>query len=356
VTRALSTCEVVSRPPIAAFASGYAAPVSTTASTTRIPAGRRLTDRLGDQALYGLSALASVAAVVLILLVIYRIVDSASPAISKEGLGFLGHQAWNGTTIFGAGSLIYGTLVTTTGALLIAAPLGIAIGLYLSLLTSRRTAAILGPLVELLAAVPSVIIGLWGIVVLDPIMRSTIEPALHNTLGFIPLFGAPSLSGAGIFTAIVILAIMALPIIAAITRDLFLTVPAELKDGALALGATQWEMVRGVVLGSMRPGIVSACILGAGRAIGEAIAVVQVIGSVYQIHPNLFDNGNTLAAVIALHGLENNTTLETGSIFYLGVILLVFELFVNLAAQAIVRYYRIPDIASGAAAVAVDLI
>jgi phosphate transport system permease protein len=330
--------------------------MSTVAPSAAISGGRRFTDRLGDQALFGLSAGASLGAVALVVLVIYKVADSASPAISHYGLSFLGHQAWNGSTIFGAGTLIFGTLVTTAGALLIAAPLGIAIGLYLSLLTSRRTAAILGPLVELLAAVPSVIIGLWGIVVLDPIMRSTIEPALHNVLGFIPLFGTPSLSGAGIFTAIVILAIMALPIIAAITRDLFLTVPSELKDGALALGATQWEMVRGVVLGSMRPGIVSACILGAGRAIGEAIAVVQVIGSVYEIHPNLFDNGNTLAAVIALHGLENNTTLETASIFYLGVILLVFELLVNLAAQAIVRYYRIPDIASGGAAVAVDLI
>jgi phosphate transport system permease protein len=291
---------------------------------------------------------------VIIGLIIYQVVDSASPAISKLGLGFLGHQTWNGANVFGAATMIYGTAVTSVGALLIAGPLGIAIGLYLSLLTSGRTAAIIGPLVELLAAVPSVIIGLWGIVVLDPIMRSTIEPALHNVLGWIPLFGSPSLSGAGIFTAILILAIMALPIIAAITRDLFLTVPSELKDGALALGATRWEMVRGVVLGSMRPGIASACILGASRAIGEAIAVVQVIGMVYQIPLNQFANGATLASNMALHATDNNTPLETASIFYLGVILLVMELLVNLAAQAIVRYYRLPDVTSGAAAVAVD--
>jgi phosphate transport system permease protein len=301
-----------------------------------------------------LCAAASVIAVAVIVLVIYQIVDKATPAISKYGIGFLGHEAVNGSTIFGGGAALYGTLVTSAGALLIAAPLGIAIGLYLSLLTSGRVAAIVGPLVELLAAVPSVIIGLWGIVVLDPLMRSTIEPALHNVLGFIPLFGKPSQSGAGIFTAIVILAIMALPIIAAITRDLFLTVPKEQKDGALALGATQWEMVRGVVLSSMRPGIVSACILGASRAIGEAIAVVQVIGFVFQSPVNLFSNGNTLAAVMANNGTSNNTALETASIFYLGVILLVIELIVNLAAQAIVRYYRLPDVTSGGAAVAVD--
>jgi phosphate transport system permease protein len=330
--------------------------VSTTVPTSHLSTRRRSADRLGDRTLFGLSGLAAFGAVALILLVIYRIVASARPAISHYGLGFLGHQAWNGSTVFGAATLIYGTLVTTLGALLIAAPLGIAIGLYLSLLTSRRTSAILGPLVELLAAVPSVIIGLWGIVVLDPVMRSTIEPALHNVLGFIPLFGTPSLSGAGIFSAIVILAIMALPIIAAITRDLFLTVPSELKDGALALGATQWEMVRGVVLSSMRPGIISACILGAGRAIGEAIAVVQVIGSVYAIPGNLFGNGFSLAGVMALHATDNNTTLETASIFYLGVILLAIELFVNLGAQAIVRYYKLPDVASGAVALAADTI
>ena len=178
-----------------------------------------MSDRLGDRALVGLTAGASVVAVVIIGLIIYQVVDSASPAISKLGLGFVGHQTWNGATVFGAATMVYGTAVTSVGALLIAGPLGIAIGLYLSLLTSSRTAAIIGPLVELLAAVPSVIIGLWGIVVLDPIMRSTIEPALHSVLGWIPLFGSPSLSGAGIFTAILILAIMALPIIAAITRD-----------------------------------------------------------------------------------------------------------------------------------------
>jgi phosphate transport system permease protein len=329
--------------------------VNSIAGSARLPSSRRFTDRVGDRVLFGLTAAASLLAVVVIALVIYQIVHGAVPAISKYGLGFLVHDTWNGSTIFGGGATIFGTLVTSAGALLIAAPLGIAIGLYLSQLTSPRTAAVIGPLVELLAAVPSVIIGLWGIVVLAPIMRSTIEPALHNVLGFIPLFGPPSLSGSGIFTAIIILAIMALPIIAAITRDLFLTVPSELKDGALALGATRWEMVRGVVLGSMRPGIASACILGAARALGEAIAVLQVIGFVFQAHPNLFDNGTTLAATLAGDATSNNTTLETASIFYLGVILLAIELIVNLAAQAIVRHYRLPSTTGGPAPKTVDV-
>lgn len=323
--------------------------MSTPAVTAPLGTSRRFSDRFGDRALLGFTAGASILIIVLIALVVFDIVDKASPAMSHFGLAFLGTDTWNGFTRFGAGSMIFGTLVTSFGALVIAAPLGIAIGLFLSLLTAPRIAAVVGPLVELLAAVPSVIIGLWGIVVLDPVMRTTIQPAISSVLGWIPIFSKPAIgyAGAGIFTAIIILAIMALPIIAAITRDLFLTVPSELKDGALALGATQWEMVRGVVLSSMRPGIASACILGLSRALGEAIAVVQVIGNVFQVTPSLFNNGQTLAANIALTGTQNNTTLETASIFYCAAILLVIELLVNLAAQGIVRYYRLPDVTSG---------
>ena len=323
--------------------------MSTPAIAARLASTRRRSDRIGDRALVGLTAGASIAIIALIGLIIYDIVDKASPAMSHFGLAFLGHTTWNGFTQFGAGAMIFGTVVTSFGALVIAGPLGIAIGLFLSLLSTSRIAAVIGPLVELLAAVPSVIIGLWGIVVLDPVMRTTIQPALSTVLGWIPIFAKPAIgyAGSGIFTAIIILAIMALPIIAAITRDLFLTVPRELKDGALALGATQWEMIRGVVLSSMRPGIASACILGLARALGEAIAVVQVIGNVFQITPSLFNNGNTLAANIALKGIENNTHLETASIFYLAAVLLVIELLVNLAAQGIVRRYRLADVTSG---------
>jgi phosphate transport system permease protein len=283
---------------------------------------------------------------VVVVAVIYQVINNASPSISQFGIGFLGHTTWNPVTNFyGAGSMIFGTLVTSFGALLLAAPLGIAIGLFLSLLASRRTSALIGPLVELLAAVPSVILGLWGIVLLGPFLRSTIEPALHDVLGWIPLFGAPSLTGLGTFTAIVVLTIMMLPIIAAITRDLFLSVPSELKDGALALGATRWEMVRGVVLASTRPGIASACILGMSRALGEAIAVLQVIGLQTQIHESLFANSSTLASMIA-GTFVGAQPKAIAALFYLAVILLVIELAVNLAAQLIVRHYRLPEQAS----------
>ncbi len=320
--------------------------MSVTPAVAGLPMRRHFGDRFGDGVLFGLTVLASLVAMALIVAIIYQVINGASLAVSTYGLSFLGHTTWNPVTnTYGAGSFIYGTLVTSGGALLLAAPLGIAIGLYLSLLASRRVGAVIGPLVELLAAIPSVILGLWGIVILGPFLRSSIESALHSALGWIPLFGQASLTGLGLFTAILILTIMALPIIASITRDLFLSVAPELKDGALALGVTRWEMVRGVVLSSTRPGIASACILGLSRALGEAIAVLQVIGGGSQslIHGNLFANGDTLASRIASQILDNVTKLQTPSVFYLALILLVIELIVNLAARWIVHHYRLPD-------------
>jgi phosphate transport system permease protein len=172
-------------------------------------------------------------------------------------------------------------------------------------------------------------------------MRSTIEPALHSVLGFIPIFGAPSQTGLGLFTAGVVLAIMVLPIIASISRDLFLTVPNELKDGALALGATRWEMIRGVVLDSTRPGLAAATILGLSRALGEAIAVTQVIGAGSIISGNLFNTGDTIPSRIAEQFIGATSKLQTASLFYAAVILLAMEIIANLAAQLIVwRYER----------------
>jgi phosphate transport system permease protein len=236
---------------------------------------------------------------------------------------------------------VYGTLVTSAISLLIAFPLGIAIGVYLALLAPGRAGAVIGPLVELLAAIPSVIVGLWGIIVLAPFMRSVVEPVLHSVLGFIPIFGPPSTTGLGIMTAGVVLALMALPIIAAISRDIFLSVPRELKDGALALGATRWEMIRGVVLDSTRAGLAAAAILGVSRALGEAIAVLQTIGGGTSIGSSLFGNGDTLASKLAEVFPGNGAHIYLSSLFYLAVILVVMELLVNLAAQLIVwRFER----------------
>jgi phosphate transport system permease protein len=266
------------------------------------------------------------------------VIAKALPAIRHFGLSFVWHSTWNPVTdVYGAREYIIGTIVTSFGAALIAAPLSIAIGLFLSELAPPSVRGPVGSLVDMLAAVPSVVIGLWGIYVLGPILRDHVEPSLHSTLGFVPLFGPPSSSGSSVFTATVVLAMMILPIVASITRELFLGVPRELKEGALALGTTRWEMVRGVMFPYARGGIAAALILGLGRAVGEAIAVTQVIGGGVFIHWNLFDTGDTLASKIAESYQGAATNLEVSSLVYLALILLVFSLLANLSAQWVVR-------------------
>ena len=186
-------------------------------------------------------------------------------------------------SIEGAAALLYGTAVSSLIAVVLATPLGIAIGLYLSMMAPGRVRAVVGPLVEMLAAVPSIIYGFWGLVVLVPFIDK-LEPGLHSALGFIPLFGPASPIGISLFTAGLVLTVMILPIISALSRDLFLTVPTELKDGAAALGATPWEVIRGVVLPTTVSGVSAAVVLGLGRALGEAIAVSFVIGDATAIH------------------------------------------------------------------------
>jgi phosphate transport system permease protein len=199
---------------------------------------------------------------------------------------------------------------------------------------------IVGALVELLAAIPSVVLGLWGILVLGPFVATHIEPSLHRWLGFLPIFsGKPSSSG--LFVASLVLAIMVVPIVASICRELFLSVPTELEEAALALGSTRWEMVRGVVLSSSKAGIGAAVILGLGRAIGEAIAVTQVIGAGNSgIHASVFATGDTLASRIAGQFIGATSKLQIASLFYLAGILLVIGLLTNLLAQVIVRRFE----------------
>jgi phosphate transport system permease protein len=301
---------------------------------------RRSGDRIGDGVLYGLCAFASILAVVILVAIAYQVIHGASPAISKFGLGFIGHTTWKpNEDIFGAGSVLYGTLLSSAIALCIATPLGIAIGLYLAMLTSSRVRAVVGPLVEMLAAIPSVILGFWGILILAPFAQKHLEPWLHNTLGFIPLFGAPAATGLSVFTASLILAIMVLPIIASLSRDLFLTVPREVQDGATALGATRWEVIRGIVLPSAAPGVAAATFLGLGRALGEAIAVSQVIGAGSAIKSSLFETGDTMAARIALQFPGAFSKLHFAALFYLALLLLAIGVITNLFAQWIGRRF-----------------
>jgi phosphate transport system permease protein len=300
--------------------------------------GRRI--RFGDLALQGVAGTAAAAAIAVVGLIAWKVIEGAWPSMTTFGLHFVTRIAWNpvvGREAFGAASFLFGTAVTSLVALALAGPLAIAVALFLTELAPRALRAPVTALVETLAAVPSVVIGLWGIYVLGPILRDHVEPSLHSTLGFVPLFGPPSSSGSSVFTATVVLAMMILPIVASITRELFLGVPRELKEGALALGTTRWEMVRGVVFPHARGGIAAALILGLGRAVGEAIAVTQVIGGGVFIHWNLFDTGDTLASKIAESYQGAATNLEVSSLVYLALILLVFSLVANLSAQWVVR-------------------
>jgi phosphate ABC transporter, permease protein PstC len=301
---------------------------------------RKQADRIGDGLLYGVCLLAALLAIVVILLIGYEVVNGAGPAISKFGLGFVFNTTWQPNFgVFGAGPLLFGTVVSSFMALLLGAPIAISIGLYLSLLAPAGVRGIVAPLVEMLAAIPSVILGFWGVLVLAPFVHEHIEPWLHSSLGFIPIFGAPETTGSSIFTASLILTIMIIPIIASISRDLFLAVPQDVQDGAGALGATRWEVVRGVVLPSTSSGVVAASLLGLGRALGEAIAVAQVVGAGSEIHASLFKTGDTLAARIANQFPGALTELHRSSLFYLGVILLVIGLLSNLFAQWIGRRF-----------------
>ena len=291
-------------------------------------------DRTADRVLRGLCIAASALVALLIADIGYQLVHGGSLAMSRFGLSFLRESAWKPNfDTFGAGPLLYGTAVTSAMALAIATPVGIAIGLFLSMFSPRAVRGVIGPLVELLAAIPSVILGLWGILVLGPFLREHAEPWLHSSLGFLPVFGPPATSGSSVFTAGLILAMMVVPIIASISRDLFDTVPRELQDGASALGATPWEVVRGIVLPSTASGLAAAAFLGLGRALGEAIAVTQVIGAGTGVRASLFETGDTLASRIASQFQGSVSHLHTSALFYLAVVLLAIGLVTNLLAQ-----------------------
>jgi phosphate transport system permease protein len=299
---------------------------------------RRLSDRIGDVALRWTTLGATVGTLALVALLTYQIFDNASLSIGKFGFGFLTGRTWNAVTdVFGAADFIYGTAVSSLVALVIAAPLSIAIGLFLTELAPKRLRTPIASLIEVLAGIPSVVIGLWGILVLGPFLGDTVNPALQWALGWIPLFGGNAKQQEGMFTAIIVLTIMIVPIVSSIVRELFSRVPSDLKEGALALGLTRWEMVRGVVLPYARPGIAAALILGLGRAVGEAIAVTQVIGGTAGIHLSLFAGADTLASRIAAQYQGAVTDLQVSSIAYLAAILLVLSLLMNLGAQLIVR-------------------
>jgi phosphate ABC transporter permease protein PstC len=307
------------------------------------PGGRSLDERspasrLADPAFRW--ALTVLAALILALIVFFFVflVSKAHPALARFGvLGFTFRDDWNvSRDVYEAWALVVGTLVTSAIALVIGVPVAVSAAVYVTELCPRRARGPLTVLIDLLAAVPSVVYGLWGVFVLIPHIKPA-EQWFSNTFSFLP-FVAGDVAGPNIFIAGLILAIMILPIVSAISREVVLTVPADHKEAALALGATRWEMIRIAVLPYSRAGIVGASMLGLGRAIGETIAVTLVIGNAPSVPRHLFDQGYTLAAVIANEfGEAANNPLHVGALIAAGLVLFVLTLAVNAAARAIVN-------------------
>ena len=301
---------------------------------------KRARRHFGDLALRAIAGAAAVTVLIVLILIVYKVTQEAWDAISTFGLGFLTSSEWNAVTNeYAARDLIWGTAVTSFFALLFAVPISIAIGLFLSELAPRRLRGPVGALVELLAAIPSVVLGLWGILVMGPFLEAHVEPFLIDHFGWIPLFsGSPS--NVGLLPACLVLTIMIVPIVSSICRELFDSVPSDLKAGSLALGSTRWEMMRGVAIPQVSGGIVAAVILGLARAMGEAIAVSLTIGGTARTGASLFGSADTLASRIANQYQGAATALQTSSIAYLAAILLVLSLAANLSAALIVRRIR----------------
>jgi phosphate transport system permease protein len=290
-------------------------------------------DRAFQAIAYGAAALILLIAVVFII----ALFIPALPAITKFGLGFFISRTWDPVrSQFGALPAIYGTLVTSAIALVIAFPIGLGAALFLA--EDARLRFLRGPLsfaIELLAGIPSVVIGLWAFFTLTPLMRDNVDPFLNHTLGFLPFFQG-SASGYGFLTAGVVLAIMVLPIMVALSRDVIQAVPRSLREASLALGATNAETIWSVILPYARVGITGAVLLSLGRALGETIAVTMVIGNRPQITTSLFASGYTLPSVIANEFTEAVGDVYLGSLFYLGVVLVLITIAVNVIARLLV--------------------
>jgi phosphate transport system permease protein len=274
-----------------------------------------------------------------LLLVIFIAVGIAAwPALRQFGFSFLTSSEWDPVAGgFGAAAAIYGTIVTSIIALLIATPLAVGVAVFLSEFAPSWLRAPVAFAVDLLAAVPSVIYGLWGIVVLVPILRDHVMPLLADTLhlGVLPLFSGPAY-GIGMLAAGVILAIMCLPYISAVTREVLIAVPRSQREAALALGATRWEVIRDAVIPYARSGIIGGIMLGLGRALGETMAVTMLIGNSHQISASLFAPGYTMASLIANEFSEATGDLHLSALMAVGFVLLLITFLVNALARWLV--------------------
>jgi phosphate transport system permease protein len=294
-----------------------------------------LTGSRGDAVFRSLLFLSALVMLLIATSMIVVMYSNSRLSINQFGWGFLTGREWNPVrNEFGALPFIYGTVMSSIIALIIAVPLSLGVAIFLVEQAPPRIARPVGFLVELLASIPSVVYGLWGIFVLAPILRTSIEPFLGRTFGWLPLFrGTPT--GIGLFTGGIILAIMITPIISAVVRDVLRAVPVSQREAALALGATRWETTR-VVLANASSGIAGAIILGLGRAIGETMAVTMVIGNRPEISASLFDPSYTIASVIANELKEATDDLQISALIEIGLILFLVTFIINGAAKLLV--------------------
>ena len=313
-----------------------------TAATATFDSGTRRWQARGRWAdrVFAAAALAAGLLVLVILgLIAYTTITKAMPAFRQQGPSFVTSKNWdpdNGH--LGAFAYIFGTLVTSAIAIVLAVPVSFGIALFITELASRRVRTLVTYVVDLLAAIPSVVYGFWALVIFTGSAR-TFYQRIADTIGSVPLlgrlFGGPA-SGASFMTAGVILAVMIVPIVTSLSREAFLTVPQEDKNAALAMGATRWEMLRVSVFPRVRSGLVGAVMLGLGRAMGETIAVALVIGSSAQVTSHLFKTGDSVASNIA-HNWGESTGISRSALIGLGVVLFGITIVVNIVARVITR-------------------
>lgn len=290
----------------------------------------------GDFTFRRLTALWAALVIAALLAMITAMVHGSAESLLTFGLGFVSSEVWNPVrNVYGALPFIYGTVASSLLALCFAVPVSLGVAIFLSELAPAWLRDPVGFLVELLAAVPSVVYGLWGIFVLAPWLRNTVEPILADTLGFLPLFQGQQ-RGFGMLAGGIILAIMITPTISSVSREVLRAVPRELREGALGLGATPWEAVRVAVLPYARSGLIGAIILGLGRALGETMAITMVIGNRSEISVSLFAPSYTMASVIANEFSEATGSLYLSALAEIGLLLFVVTVLLNIVARLLV--------------------
>lgn len=306
-------------------------------STNAAGSSQKKARRFGDVIFHQLTRVCAVFVLLLVVAIGWQLMRMATPAIDEFGWGFLTSTEWNPVTeVFGAGAPLFGTIVSSLLALLVAVPVSLGIAIFLTQMAPGFLRRPIGMAVELLAAIPSIIYGLWGLFVLSPWLANKVQPWMTEQLGDWPLIGAlfqgPPM-GIGMFCAALVLSIMVIPFMASVLVELFDSVPVPLKEASFGLGSTRWEMVTKVVIPHVRAGTIGAFMLGLGRALGETMAVTFVIGNAHRVSAGLFEPGSSIASTLANEFTEASSNLYLSSLMYLGLVLFLLTFVVLVLAR-----------------------